>query len=134
MTDYVLDFGYVVSDTIREVVFQATNCGYFPVSFSADKQTLHNSGFNIHLDRVKNLPGYPEPDSVAIAVTFDPKASNISQGIVEARVPINVCTLIVSKVHILIAHEKSNRTLCYCLGLCQVVRSSEHVSIECCSK
>lgn len=88
--DYVLDFGYVVCDTVREFVFQATNCGFFPVSFMADRQALCNSGFTIHLDRVRNLPGYPEPESVSISITFDPKMVNLPLGPVQTRVPINV--------------------------------------------
>lgn len=90
LTDYVLDFGYVVCETVREFVFQATNCGYFPVSFAADKQALYNSGFTMHLDRVKNLPGYPEPENVTISVTFDPKSANIPQGPVQTRGLINI--------------------------------------------
>lgn len=86
----MLDFGYVVCETVREFVFQATNCGYFPVSFVADKQALHNSGFTMYLDRVKNLPGYPEPESLSISVTFDPQSVNVPQGPVNIRVPINV--------------------------------------------
>ena len=93
LTDYVLDFGYVVSNTIPEHTFHAANCGYFPVSFMADKQALHNSGFTIHMDRVKNLPGFPDPESVAITVVFDPKNANIPEGPVRSRVPIKVSSL-----------------------------------------
>ena len=90
LVDYVLDFGYVVCDTTPECVFHATNCGYFPVSFMADKQALYNSGFTIHMDKVKNLPGFPDPESVTISVLFDPKNANIPQGPVRTRVPISV--------------------------------------------
>lgn len=90
LMDYILDFGYVVCDTTPEFVFHATNCGYFPVSFMADKQALYNSGFTINMDRVKNLPGFPDPQSITISVVFDPRSANIPQGPVRTRVPINV--------------------------------------------
>ena len=56
----------------------------------ADKQSLYNSGFTIHMDRVRNLPGFPDPESIAISVVFDPKGANIPQGPVRTCVPINV--------------------------------------------
>ena len=80
----------MVCDTAPEYVFQAINCGYFPASFMADKQALYSSGFTIHMDRVKNLPGFPDPESVTISVVFDPKSASIPQGPVRTRVPINV--------------------------------------------
>lgn len=96
--DYILDFGYVVCDTTPEFVFHATNCGYFPVSFMADKQALYNSGFTINMDRVKNLPGFPDPQSITISVVFDPRSANIPQGPVRTRVPINVSSSLLLKV------------------------------------
>lgn len=48
------------------------------------------TGFNVELDRVKQLPGYPQYETVDFKVTFDPRGANLLLGPVEAVVPINV--------------------------------------------
>jgi len=49
---------------------------------------LHETGFDIELDRIKNLPGSPDNESIEFMVTFDPKGSNINLGAVDNLVPI----------------------------------------------
>ena len=44
----------------------------------------------MELDRVKQLPGYPDHETVDFKVTFDPRGANLPVGRIEAMVPINV--------------------------------------------
>lgn len=96
LPDYILDFGYVVLGTVRTHIVRATNTGYFPVSFSADRQALAASGFHVELDRVKQLPGFPDHETVDFRVSFDPRGANVGLGEVETLVPINVSITCVS--------------------------------------
>lgn len=80
----------MVLGTVRTHIVRATNTGYFPVSFSADRQALTASGFHVELDRVKQLPGFPDHETVDFRVSFDPRGANVGLGEVVARVPINV--------------------------------------------
>ena len=48
------------------------------------------AGFSVELDRVKQLPGYPQHEAVDFKVAFDPRGGNLPLGPVEAVVPINV--------------------------------------------
>lgn len=50
-----------------------------------------SSGFNVELNRVKQLPGHPDHETVDFKVTFDPRGANLGVGQVEAFMPINVC-------------------------------------------
>ncbi|XP_076808093.1 hydrocephalus-inducing protein homolog isoform X2 [Clavelina lepadiformis] len=90
LTDYVLDFGYVVLGNVRSHIVRATNTSHSPVSFSADRSGLHNTGFNVELDRVKQLPGHPDHETVDFKITFDPRGVNLWVGPVEAMIPINI--------------------------------------------
>ena len=90
LPDYLLDFGYVVLGTVRTHVVRATNTGYFPVSFRLERQSVHLSGFHLEIDRVKNLPGAPDNETMDFVVSFDPRAANLQLGAVEVVVPINV--------------------------------------------
>ena len=90
MISYLVDFGFVVYDSIRSYVIRVTNNGHFPVSFAPDKSVLSGSGFAIEPDRIRNLPGEPNNESVEFMVTFDPKAACLPMGVVDVRVPFLV--------------------------------------------
>ena len=87
LSDYLLDFGHVVFGTVCSHLCQITNIGFLPVSLSAEKRNLKETGFALELDKVKALP---EEEAVNFSVTFDPKAANLSLGPVEAFAPIKV--------------------------------------------
>ena len=90
LPEYILDFSHVVLGTVRTHVVRATNTGWFPASFSVEKDHLHQSGFSVELDRVKNLPGAPDHETVDFVVSFDPRGANLSLGEIETVIPINV--------------------------------------------
>ena len=90
LPEYLLDFGYVVLGTQRTHVVRATNTGWCPVSFKMERGAIHSLGFIVELDRVRNLPGAPDNETVDFVVTFDPRAANLQLGPVEAVVPIHV--------------------------------------------
>ena len=90
LPDYVLDFGHVVLGTVRTHIVRATNTGWFPTSFSVDRDHSYNEGFNVELDRVRQLPGAPDHETVDFVVSFDPRGANLGLGEVESIVPINV--------------------------------------------
>lgn len=98
LPEYLLDFGYVVLGTQRTHVVRATNTGWCPVSFKMDRGSIHNLGFIVELDRVRNLPGAPDNETVDFVVTFDPRAANLQLGPVEAVVPIHVSPGFVDEV------------------------------------
>ena len=86
----MLDFGHVVLGTVRRHVVRATNTGWFPCSFSIDHDDLASLGFSVELDRVRQLPGAPDHETVDFVVAFDPRGANLTLGEVTALVPINV--------------------------------------------
>ena len=90
MPEYLLDFGHVVLGTVRTHVVRATNTGWYPASFAVDKEHLSRHGFTVELDRVRNLPGAPDHETVDFVVSFDPRGANLSLGEVETVIPINV--------------------------------------------
>ena len=90
LINYLLDFGYVVLGTVRSHVVRVTNSGHVPVSFAPDRSALHGTGFVVELDRIRNLPGAPDHESVEFVVTFDPKSTSIPLGPVDVHVPITV--------------------------------------------
>uniref|UniRef100_H2XZ27 Hydin adenylate kinase-like domain-containing protein n=1 Tax=Ciona intestinalis TaxID=7719 RepID=H2XZ27_CIOIN len=90
LTDYLLDFGYVVLGNVRSHIVRATNTSHFPISFSADRSSVSHSGFSVELDRVKQLPGAPDHETVDFKVTFDPRGANIGIGPIEAVIPVNI--------------------------------------------
>ncbi|XP_025115052.1 hydrocephalus-inducing protein-like isoform X4 [Pomacea canaliculata] len=90
LPEYLLDFGYVVLGTQQTHVVRATNTGWFPVSFKIERGNIHSMGFIVELDRVRNLPGAPDNETVDFVVTFDPRAANLQLGPVETVVFINI--------------------------------------------
>ena len=90
LPDYVLDFGHVVLGTVRTHVVRATNTGWFPCSFIVDHDGLHVNGFSVELDRVRQLPGAPDHETVDFVISFDPRGANLTLGEVSGLVPINV--------------------------------------------
>ncbi|KAL3860158.1 hypothetical protein ACJMK2_010318 [Sinanodonta woodiana] len=90
LPEYILDFGFVVLGTVRTHVVRATNTGWFPVSFQVERDDIHHYGFHVELDRVRNLPGAPDHETVNIVVSFDPRGANLQLGPVECTVPINI--------------------------------------------
>lgn len=87
LPEYILDFGYIVLGDVRTHIIKITNTSHFPVSFHAEKRVLHDTGFSIELDRVKNLP-YCETET--FEVRFDTQGGNVSVGNKEVILPIKV--------------------------------------------
>jgi hydrocephalus-inducing protein len=75
---------------VRTHIVKATNTGYFPSSFQVERNDFHHHGFHVELDRVRNLPGSPDYESVDFVVSFDPRGANLPLGPVESYVPVNV--------------------------------------------
>ena len=98
LPDYVLDFGHVVLGTVQTRVVRATNTGWFASSFSVDHEAAYQYGFHVELNRVKQLPGAPDYETVNFVVSFDPRGANLGLGEVEAAAPINVCISLVAYV------------------------------------
>lgn len=90
LPDYLLDFGYVILGTVRTHIVRVTNPSLAPVSFSVDHNNLTEYGFNVELDKVRQLPGAPDHEPIDFVVSFDPRGANLPLGDVEAVVPINV--------------------------------------------
>ncbi|XP_013405663.1 hydrocephalus-inducing protein [Lingula anatina] len=90
LPDYLLDFGYVVLGTVRTHIVRATNSGWYPASFSVDHEQSHGTGFNVELDRVKQLPGAPDHETVDFVVSFDPRGANLPLGDIDTVVPITI--------------------------------------------
>ena len=83
--------------TVRTHVVRATNTGWFPSSFQVERDDIHHHGFHVELDRVRNLPGAPDHETVDFVVSFDPRGANLQLGPVESVVPINVSMINVLK-------------------------------------
>ena len=90
LPEYVLNFGHVILGTVRTHIVRATNTGWFPSSFSVERGYLNKQGFNIELNRIKQLPGAPDHQTVDFIVSFDPRGANLGLGLIETKVPINV--------------------------------------------
>ncbi|XP_071173399.1 hydrocephalus-inducing protein homolog isoform X10 [Mytilus edulis] len=90
LPEYVLDFGYVVLGTVKDHIVKASNTGWSPVSFQVEHDDIHHYGFHVELDKVKNLPGAPDHETVVFNVNFDPRGANLSLGSVETVVNINI--------------------------------------------
>ncbi|KAF0682818.1 Aste57867_25117 [Aphanomyces stellatus] len=67
LSQYILDFGNVVSGTHRVKKFLLTNTGQVPTSFQIDKNLALSRGFSIEPERVVRLP---EKKSIEFTVTF----------------------------------------------------------------
>ncbi|XP_070307131.1 hydrocephalus-inducing protein homolog isoform X1 [Odocoileus virginianus] len=87
LPEYILDFGYIILGDVQTHIIKITNTSHFPVSFHAEKRVLHDTGFSIELDRVKNLP-YCETET--FEVRFDTRGGNVSVGSKEVILPIKV--------------------------------------------
>ncbi|XP_030099412.1 hydrocephalus-inducing protein isoform X1 [Mus musculus] len=87
LPEYILDFGYIVLGDVRTHIVKITNTSHFPVSFHAEKQVLHETGFSTELDRVKNLPYY---ETETFEVRCDPQGANLPVGNKEVILPIKV--------------------------------------------
>lgn len=90
LPEYQLDFGHRVLGTVCTHIVRATNTGVFPVSFQVERDDVHRYGFHVELDRVRNLPGSPDHETVDFVVSFDPRGANLPLGPIETVVPINV--------------------------------------------
>lgn len=90
LPDYELNFGYVILGTVRTHIVRATNPGILPISFSVEHTNLSENGFNVELDRVRQLPGAPDYEPIDFVVSFDPRGANLQIGDVETVVPIHV--------------------------------------------
>ncbi|OWK16227.1 hypothetical protein Celaphus_00004320 [Cervus elaphus hippelaphus] len=87
LPEYILDFGYIILGDVQTHIIKITNTSHFPVSFHAEKRVLHDTGFSIELDRVKNLP-YCETET--FEVRFDTQGGNVSVGNKQVILPIKV--------------------------------------------
>ncbi|XP_060779913.1 hydrocephalus-inducing protein homolog [Neoarius graeffei] len=87
LPEYILDFGYVIHNTVSTHIVKVTNTGPLPVSFRAERCSLASTGFSTELDRVKNLP-YCETET--FEVKFDPQGSNLELGEISTVLPIQV--------------------------------------------
>ncbi|KAI4571668.1 hypothetical protein MJG53_013774 [Ovis ammon polii x Ovis aries] len=87
LPEYILDFGYIILGDVQTHIIKITNTSHFPVSFHAEKRILHDTGFSIELDRVKNLP-YCETET--FEVRFDTQGGNVSVGNKEVILPIKL--------------------------------------------
>lgn len=68
-----------------------TNISYPLISFTTAHGSLHNTGFSVDIgERIKNLPGAPDCESIEFKVKFDPASVHCPLGKVEARLPFNV--------------------------------------------
>ncbi|XP_054934895.1 hydrocephalus-inducing protein homolog [Physeter macrocephalus] len=87
LPEYILDFGYIILGDVRTHIIKITNTSHFPVSFHAEKRVLHDTGFSMELDRVKNLP-YCETET--FEVRFDAQGASLSVGNKKVILPIKV--------------------------------------------
>ena len=88
---YCLDFGYVIYGQMKIRHVNLKNLGPFPVSFNTGYKHIQGTGFFIDLaQKVRDLPGVPEPDSLEFSVTFDPAAAKCPEGNVKVLLPFNV--------------------------------------------
>ncbi|XP_066569678.1 hydrocephalus-inducing protein homolog [Amia ocellicauda] len=87
LPEYTLDFGSVIHGCVCTHIVKMTNTGPQPVSFSADRRPLINTGFSTELDRVKNLP-FCETET--FEVKFDPRGANLDLGPIDILMPIEV--------------------------------------------
>ena len=79
-------YGLVVSRTIT-----LTNVGHSPVSFTTAHRSLAGTGFSVDLgEKVRSLPGAPDPEALEFTIRFDPAAILCPEGHVETGVPFNV--------------------------------------------
>lgn len=68
-----------------------TNVSNPLISFTTAHATLSNTGFSVDIgERVKNLPGAPDCESIDFNVKLDPASVHCPLGKVEARLPFNV--------------------------------------------
>nr|XP_004659621.2 hydrocephalus-inducing protein homolog [Jaculus jaculus] len=135
---YILDFGYIVLGDVRIHIIKITNTSHFPVSFHAEKQVLHDTGFSIELDRVKNLP-YCETE--IFEVRCDPQGASIPVGNKEVILPIkvvggptvNICLkATVTVPSMTLSCEKVEFATIQC-GQCMVetIQLSNHLKVPC---
>ena len=88
---FLLDFGYVVYGCVEYRSVTLTNVSYPLISFTMVHGSLHNTGFSVDIvERVKNLPGAPDCESIDFNVKLDPASVHCPLGKVEARLPFNV--------------------------------------------
>ena len=72
-----------------------TNASYPVISFTTAHGSLHNTPFSVDIgERVKNLPGAPDCESIDFNVKLDPASVRCPLGKVVARLPFNVRTLL----------------------------------------
>ena len=96
---FQLDFGYVVYGLVVSHPLTLTNVGHCPVSFTTSHRSLEGTGFSVDLgDRVRSLPGEPEPVGIEFSVRFDPAAVHCPEGRVENTLPFNVRTFERNKI------------------------------------
>ena len=92
---FLLDFGYVVYGRVDYRSVTLTNVSHPLISFTTTHGSLHNTGFSVDIgERVKNLPGAPDNESIEFSVKFDPASVRCSLGKVEAQLPFNVSIIL----------------------------------------
>ena len=95
MPPFILDFGYVVYGCVDCHSVTLTNIGYPLISFTMAHGSLQNTGFSVDIgERVKNLPGAPDCESIEFNVKFDPASVRCPLGKVKAQLPFTVSKLV----------------------------------------
>ncbi|XP_029109509.1 hydrocephalus-inducing protein homolog isoform X1 [Scleropages formosus] len=87
LPEYMLDFGYVIRNSVQTHTVKVTNTGPLPVSFWADQRHLACSGFSTELDKVKNLPS---GETETFEVKFDPRGASLDLGEAVSLFPIRI--------------------------------------------
>ena len=84
--------------TVKRHVVRATNTGWFPVSYRAEKNHLNQFGLHVTLKPVHDLPGTPDHEVSEFVVSFDPRGANLGLGEIDTVLPINVCIILSNSI------------------------------------
>ena len=116
---FLLDFGCVVYGCVEYRSVTLTNVSYPLISFTMARASLNNTGFSVDIgERVKNLPGAPDCESIDFNVKLDPASVRCPLGKVEARLPFNVSTI--NCVRMLVYFTTTHAA---CWGACLLAQS-----------
>ena len=87
VSEYCIDFGYVVKGTQRVKRFRLQNLGWHPITVNVDKGALR-PGIAVEPDSVQRLPGQPEFGTADMALTL--KTGACEAGPLEWIVPLSI--------------------------------------------
>ena len=60
------------------------------MSFSVQRENFAQHGVHVELDRVKQLPGAPDHETIEFGIAFDPRGANLGLEEIDTVIPINV--------------------------------------------